>query len=221
MSHRGGVRLAGAPVVYTCDMPLTLSELSAQPHLVTYMITIPSLEPMCIRPLAHQDAGALGIFLASLSPQTRRFSLFPSYDHATAQMLCDAINRYDKLRFVVELTASHEIIGLLEFSFGLPDGDITRYRAYRVPLDVLTDCRFGPTLADAYQGQGLGSSVFPTMVDVARNFGKRRIILWGGVLADNARAIRFYEKQGFRTVGSFLHEDGELTLDMLLELQDN
>lgn len=202
-------------------MPLTLSELFAKPHLATYGVKLPAIGQVCIRPLAHQDAAALGIFLGSLSPQTRYFSLFPSYDLATGQMLCDAINRYDKLRFVVELPASQEIIGLLEFSFGLPDGDITRYRAYGVQLDALTDCRFGPTLADAYQSQGLGSSVFPMMVDVARNFGKQRIILWGGVLADNPRAIRFYEKQGFHTVGSFVHEDGALTLDMLLALKDD
>ncbi|MEU2180061.1 GNAT family N-acetyltransferase [Streptomyces thermolilacinus] len=53
---------------------------------------------------------------------------------------------------------------------------------------------------------------------MARRFGRNRIILWGGVLADNQRAIRFYEKQGFRTVGSFTGADGAESLDMMLDL---
>jgi GNAT superfamily N-acetyltransferase len=116
------------------------------------------------------------------------------------------------------LPDSGEIIGLFEFSFDLPEGDLHRYASHGVPLDADTDCRFGPTIADDYQNRRLGSRVFPHMVEVARNFGKQRMILWGGVLADNARAIRFYEKQGFEPVGIFEAEDGELLLDMLLAL---
>jgi ribosomal protein S18 acetylase RimI-like enzyme len=56
------------------------------------------------------------------------------------------------------------------------------------------------------------------MVDIAKRFGKKRIILWGGVLSDNARAIRFYEKHGFFRVGSFASQDGEQCLDMMLRL---
>ncbi|CAL9335949.1 hypothetical protein SUDANB176_00165 [Streptomyces sp. enrichment culture] len=57
-----------------------------------------------------------------------------------------------------------------------------------------------------------GTQVFPLIADVARRFGKKRIILWGGVPTDNPRAIRYYEKQGFRTVGSFTGADGTQAL---------
>ncbi|MFE9363057.1 hypothetical protein ACFYNN_09525 [Streptomyces sp. NPDC006978] len=45
-----------------------------------------------------------------------------------------------------------------------------------------------------------------------------RIILWGGVRADNPRAIRYYEKNGFQRVGRFTEADGTLSPDMMLAL---
>lgn len=195
---------------------LTLEEVFQHPERATYWIDGHDAGRILLRPLQHDDVDALGAFLHGMSPVTRRFSFFASYDRAMAQALCDAINRYDKLRFVAELPDSKEIIGLFEFSFDLPEGDLHRYALHGVPLDADTDCRFGPAIADAYQNRRLGSGVFPFMVEVARNFGKQRMILWGGVLADNARAIRFYEKQGFEPVGIFEAADGLLTLDMLL-----
>lgn len=79
-------------------------------------------------------------------------------------------------------------------------------------------CRFGPTLADGYQGRGVGTLVFPLVADVARLRGRTRIILRGGVRADNPRAIRYHEKNGFQLVGSFSTADGSLSLDMMLDL---
>lgn len=61
----------------------------------------------------------------------------------------------------------------------------------------------------------MGTLAFPLVADVARRLGRTRIILWGGVLADNARAIRYYEKNGFRPVGSFAAADGMPSLDMM------
>jgi diamine N-acetyltransferase len=199
-------------------MTLSLSEVFIYPHLVTYALNLPEVGTAWLRPLQLDDVDQLTIFLSRLSPETRRFSLFPSYDRRGAQELCEAINRYDKLRFVVELPSVAAIIGLFEFSFGIPEGDLQRFALYGLHLDENSDCRFGPTLADAYQDKRIGSIVFPHVVDVAQKFGKERMILWGGVLRDNARAIRFYEKQGFRQTGTFVSHDGQQTCDMILDL---
>ncbi|WUX91447.1 GNAT family N-acetyltransferase [Streptomyces sp. NBC_01423] len=144
-------------------------------------------------------------------------SPFDGYGLAAATELCDAIARYDKLRLVVEDVVSDRIVGLVEFSFDLVAGDIARYREAGIGLGA-TDCRFGVTLADDHQGRGVGSRVFPLVADVARRFGRKRVILFGGVLAENARAIRYYEKNGFRAVGSFTGGDGVRSLDMVLDL---
>jgi GNAT superfamily N-acetyltransferase len=196
----------------------SLANVAANPHLLTETCIAANGETLVIRPLEPADVDTLTQFLKQLSPQTRRFSTFDGYDRAAAQEFCDAIARYDKLRFVIQLEASQRIVGLLEFSFFITDADGLRYTAYGISLNPETDCRFGPTLADDYQDRGVGTLVLPFVASVARRFGKQRIILWGGVLADNPRAVRYYVKNGFRRMGAFSNLNGVESLDMLLDL---
>ena len=76
----------------------------------------------------------------------------------------------------------------------------------------------GPCIADDYQKKGVGSVLFPHIVDIARKFNKERIILWGGVFEDNKKAITFYSKNGFKKVGSFKGTKDASTLDMMREV---
>lgn len=197
---------------------LTLAQIAEHPQLLTQTIMTAEGETLILRPLAADDVDKTGQFLSGLSTQTRHFSTFSGYDTAAAQALCESIARYDKLRFVIEAPAAGRIIGMLEFSMDITPADQARYTAYGVPLDPVTDCRFGPTLADDYQNKGIGSRVFPFIMAVARRFGQQRIILWGGVLADNQRAIRYYEKVGFRALGRFTTVDQLDAIDMILNL---
>ncbi|WP_151770954.1 GNAT family N-acetyltransferase [Streptomyces abyssomicinicus] len=99
--------------------------------------------------------------------------------------------------------------------------DLARYEDAGIRLTGTTDCRFGLTLADDYQDRGVGTLVLPLVTEVARLLGRTRIILWGGVRAANARAIRYYEKNGFRPVGPFPEADRSLSLDMMLDLDQH
>jgi GNAT superfamily N-acetyltransferase len=80
-------------------------------------------------------------------------------------------------------------------------------------------CRFGPCLADRVQGIGLAAVLMNYMKTIARDCGKKRMILWGSVYPENEKAIRFYERQGFVSVGTFSDEyDGvREKLDMYME----
>ncbi|WP_149263766.1 GNAT family N-acetyltransferase [Actinomadura sp. K4S16] len=198
---------------------LTLARIAEDPGTLTHRLESRDGARLVFRPLAPGDAQGLADFLAGLSPESRRFSTFDGYDLAAARELCAAIARYDKLRLVLEEEPSARIVGLLEFSLALPPGDVERYRRAGIRLDETTDCRFGPTLADDHQGKGLATQVFPLVRQVARRLRKRRIILWGGVLADNPRAIRYYEKNGFHRVGTFTGPDAQTSLDMILNLE--
>jgi diamine N-acetyltransferase len=195
---------------------LTLSDVAENPTILTTPLDLPSGESTILRPLKPDDSHKLAHFLHHLSAETRRFSDYVSDDQATAQELCDAINRYDKLRFVLE--TEEAIVGLLEFSFAITEGDINRFANYDIDLRAETDCRFGLCLADHYQSKGVGSLVLPLMADVARKFGKKRMILWGGVLTENLRAIRYYQKNGFELLGTFKNQDQRDCLDMILIL---
>ncbi len=201
---------------------LTLGSVALEPELITTVVQLPDGESALFRPLMPEDDVRLALFLNDLSPLTRRFSTFSGYDLTVAREMCAAINRYDKLRLVVQHPAepSGRLIALLEFSFAITASDQQRFRAYGINLDARTDCRFGPTIADNYQNQGLGSLLFPYIVDIARRFGQTRVILWGGVFASNRRAIRYYTKNGFRKLGVFTDADGVECYDMMLELKD-
>ncbi|MGW4379070.1 GNAT family N-acetyltransferase [Kitasatospora sp. NPDC004531] len=199
---------------------LTLTAIADRPHRLTRRLTTRDGRAFVFRPLDHSDAARLADFLGALSAGTRRFSTFDGYDLPHAQELCDAIARYDKLRLVLEDAASRRIAGLLEFSLALVPSDLARYRAAGLRLAEGADCRFGLTLADDCQNRGLGTLVLPLVLDVARQLGRSRIILWGGVRADNHRAVRYYEKNGFRRVGESAEPDGSRSLDMMLDLSE-
>lgn len=196
---------------------LTLTEIAEDPLILTRRLVLKDGSAVEFRPLVHVDAERLARFLEGLSAESRRFSTHDGYGLAAAGRLCDAIARFDKLRLVLEDVPSGRIVGLIEFSLDLHPADIERYGGAGIRL-AATDCRFGPTLADDFQGKGVGTQVFPLIADTARRLGRKRIILWGGVLADNPRAIRYYEKNGFRPVGSFAGADGARSLDMILDL---
>lgn len=202
-------------------MTLTLSDVATQPKLATYTLTLSSGEEVVLRPLEPSDFNELTTFLQGLSSKTRTLSKFDSYDTATAKEFCDAINKYDKLRFVIEPVSnpatSGRIVGLLELSLSMTANDMERFNKAGYQLNSELDCRFGPTLSDDYQNRGLGSKAFPLIRKVAQQFGKKRMILWGGVRKDNVRAIHFYEKHGFKCAGEFI-KNASNNLDMILEL---
>ncbi len=199
-------------------LPLTLADVAAHPGDFYRDVIFPTAEVLTFRPLLSHDDARLAEFLAGLSPQTRALATFPGYDLATAQEICTSIARYDKLRLVA--TAAERIVALFELSFDLTSDDIARYQSYGIPLDTATDCRFGPTIADDYQNRGLGSLLLPCVMDIARRFGQRRMILWGGVMADNHRAIHYYQKHGFVMVGKF-HKNADIECcDMIGAIED-
>lgn len=199
------------------DKKLTLQDFEQNSKQYTWEVQTQSGENITFRPLLHSDLDRLTSFLENLSTDTRRLSTFDSYDKVTARELCDAISKYDKLRFVLE-SQNKEVIGLIEFTLDIPQNVSDKYTTYGLTLDTEYTCRFGPTLADKYQDQGLGSLIFPYVVKIAKLLGRKHIILYGGVFADNTRAIKYYEKHGFRIAGKYNNGDGVENLDMILDL---
>jgi diamine N-acetyltransferase len=202
----------------TKSQHLTLEAVAAEPGMITSTFVLLSGERVIFRPLLPADVDRLTHFLENLSPQTRRFWSHPSYDRVTAQTLCDAIGRYDKLRLVA-VSEDERIIALFEFSMDLVESDIERFRGYGIELHNETDCRFGPCVADDYQGTGLGRILFPPTVEIARRFGQQRILLWGGVFVENERAIRYYERLRFQRIGEFIKDAGPC-YDMIYRIRE-
>lgn len=168
-----------------------------------------------IRELTANDINPLSVFLESLSTRTKDF--YDEYNDNSAKEIVDAIGKYDKLRYVIE--ADEGIIGIVEFSMDFTEGDINRYSGYGIEINKIEDCRFGICLRDDMQGRGVGDIVFEKVREILQSLGKKRVILWGGVLKINTNAIKYYSNNGFRLVGEFNNEDGESCLDMICEIK--
>jgi len=196
---------------------LTLAKIAANSQILTFLLRSKNYEELTLRPLRFNDSQSLSNFLGGLSVETRRFYTLNGYDIHTAKEFCNSIGKYDKLRFIVE-SKDQKIIGLFEFSFDLTEDDKKRFSKYGYTLNQGSDCRFGPCLLDNYQNQGLGTVILPFIIKIAKDFGQKRIILWGGVLANNTRAIRYYQKNNFKVVGDFINSNNIACLDMILDI---
>ncbi|MFF5225991.1 GNAT family N-acetyltransferase [Dactylosporangium sp. NPDC000521] len=190
---------------------LTPAELARDPSPLTRRVTVDGVE-VVVRALRPDEGDALTAFVAGLSGTSRRFWHGDTDDAAAAGDWIEAIGRYDKLRLVAE--HGGHLAGVADLSFSLPDGyEITRYASYGHPLDPARTVRFGPCVADAWQGRGLAAALLPPAWDAARLFGRDRVVLFGGVHAANQRARRFYRRHGFVEVGAF-----DDCVDMVLRL---
>ncbi len=72
-------------------------------------------------------------------------------------------------------------------------------------------------ILEEHLGSGLGKKLLDTAIDFAKQNGKK--YLWLGVWEHNARAIRFYEKNGLRKFGSHPFPFGdEVQTDYLMRI---
>ena len=200
---------------------LKLEQIAEMPSRVTQHLNIMRAnkeEQILFRPLAPHDSSALLQFFDSLSETTRRFATYPSYDLECAQQFCDDIGQEDVFRMVA-INSDKKTIAVFELSFTLDDSDIERYEGHNIELSHTGDVQFAPCVNDEYQNYHVGTQLLELSTALAKRLGKKRMILWGGVLTDNKQAIRFYEKNHFHMFQkTFIAEDGYECYDGILQL---
>jgi GNAT superfamily N-acetyltransferase len=199
--------------------PCSPESVERDPASLTFSISTPV--DGLLTPLAPQDEDRLAEFFDELSPRTRHFYSVPDVGRELAHAHCATIGRYDKLRLVLRLSSGGPIIGLIEFSLDLTSADVSRYEAHGAALCPETDCRWGLCVSDHWQSRGVGTALISPSAEVARRCGRSRIILWGGVVADNAAAVAYYRSVGFVEVGRFVNNDGVACIDMTRWVNDN
>ncbi len=195
-----------------------LAALAVDPAPLARRFTVADTA-FAFRALQAEDAAALTSFLAGLSDTSRRF-WHGHADHAgEAAGWIEAIGRYDKLRLVVHHPdRADRLDAVVDLSFSLPaDAEPERYASYGIVLDPTRTVRFGPCVADAWHGRGLAGALVPPTWEAVRLLGRDRVVLFGGVHADNHRARRFYRRCGFTEAGTFTTSAGP-SLDMVLDL---
>lgn len=185
------------------------------------MATLSSGESVHFRPLAKTDGVLLADYLQGLSPETQAKYHPHDFTAEVAHQLVAQVGDDLSLRLVGVSGAGDipRIIAYFIVHRAISEADQKRYAGYGVALQPDTDCQFAPSVADAYQGTGLGSRLMPLCQEIVRGQGFRRMLLWGGVYISNRQAIRFYAKNGFQVVGRFTPGGGkEDRYDMLASL---
>lgn len=195
------------------------TDMDVNPALVIKPIPLASGEPALLRPLQRRDARVLGQYFINLSEATRRVYGPHAFDQETADQICAELDSGQALRLLATLGSgeAEQIIGYFILVFGVHEGDRLRYERLGIALDGEGDCTLAPSVADAYQSAGLGSVMMQHLCHIARDCGRQRMVMWGGVRQDNPRAVHFYRKFGFEEKGAF-YAGGVDNYDMIAQL---
>jgi GNAT superfamily N-acetyltransferase len=167
-----------------------------------------------MRRLGNSDFENLFLYLQNLGPETqKRFGPHP-FDKQSIMDLYEHDGPYSAYLAIDIGTA--EIVAYSILKSGYPEHDSPRLQSYGLILNSNTDCTFAPSVADNWQSSGIGSALFEFILSDLKSRGFKRIILWGGVQADNSKAVNFYRKYGFIELGQF--EYNGLNYDMILSI---
>ena len=99
---------------------------------------------------------------------------------------------------------------------GILEHDRHRLQSYQLNLNDATFCTCAPSVADLWQGKGIGTALFHFILkDLIRSTIKS-VVLWGGVQKENHTAVSYYLSNNFRILGEFEHHG--INYDMILEI---
>jgi GNAT superfamily N-acetyltransferase len=204
------------------DKPVSIAEIQADSRCIAASIQAASGLSMTFRPLEPLDNRILGQYFLGLSEKTKGLYGPHPFDQATADQLCANINYADTIRMIATIPgdSQEQVIAYFILMLGVSEHEIQRYAEASIAIDPQVDCLIAPSVADIYQDQGLGSPLMRHMFQVARRVGRKHMLLMGGVYVHNERAVHYYQKMGFKTVGAFVASwaAGHPSYDMYLDL---
>jgi RimJ/RimL family protein N-acetyltransferase len=144
------------------------------------------------RPEQTTDTEMLWQMFSTLSERSLRF-LVNRFPRERIEHWTSSIN-YERalpILAIVEEAGSPRVVGVASLEFH--DTLAERHKA-----------EFGITVHDSYQNRGLGTALTQHMLAIARKKRLRKVTL--NVLVGNKRAIRMYEKCGFKIEAKLLKE---------------
>ena len=167
-----------------------------------------------VRLLTAEDFPMVLSYLQAFDAQTARFfAPHPSDLRSIQAFYEDPLHR----GWCAVDEASGSLAGYAILRLDITMHDRQRMAGYVFRLDSRIDASFAPSVAKAARGTGLAAALWSHVLRNAREHGRRRIFLWGGVKAENQRAIRFYERLGFIRIGEFQHEGGNIDMVYLVD----
>ncbi|GAB5380165.1 MAG: hypothetical protein Alis3KO_24740 [Aliiglaciecola sp.] len=172
-----------------------------------------------IRRLTNVDGLALADYFLQMSNQTKQYFGPHPLDADYAQKLClpDQIaNDTDVRLVIVNQEEPSKIFGYFIVQVDVSENELCRYEEYGLPLAESKVVSYAPSMAEAMIGKGLGSQVFEIICKELIRLHYSTVVLMGGVQKRNTLAVHYYQKFGFKHVGSYYTEVENL--DMILQL---
>ncbi|MFO8075118.1 MAG: GNAT family N-acetyltransferase [Actinomycetota bacterium] len=147
-----------------------------------------------VRPIRPDDKERLRVGLAKLSPQSRYLRF-----HTPVVELTD-----EQLRYLTEVDFKDHVawVAIDPYAIDEPGMGVARY----VRLDEETVAEAAITVADAYQGRGVGSLLLGILARSARENGIETFRSY--VLSENIPMLRIFERLGASIIGP--EEDASL-----------
>jgi diamine N-acetyltransferase len=199
---------------------ISIEEIIEDPYRIAALIHMQSGLDVMFRPLAAQDNQILGRYFLGLSEDTKkRYGPHP-FTQEMADQLCTSIDMANTIRMIgtIRDNGQEQVIAYFILLLDVPADELNRYTAVGITLDPYTGCLIAPSVADEYQNHHLGTPLMQHIVQTARRLGRKQLILMGGVFVTNERAVHFYEKNGFHSVGSWANNEGVVSYDMYQDL---
>lgn len=170
-------------------------------------------KPVELRRFTAQDLGHLLTYLQQLGPGTAK--RFQPHSYQEKQVVEFYSNPEHEAWISVDM-ATQKIIAYTVLKKGYLHHDYPRLQQYGVDISYDHCYTIAPSVTDEWQSTGVGQLLFDFILSEIKTRDAKQIILWGGVQTDNIKAVRFYEKNGFRSLGHFQYNG--LNEDMLLPL---
>ena len=165
--------------------------LRTQPQWTTE-VNLKDGSQVLLRPETSSDLEMVWGMYSTLSNESRR-SLPSDYTRETIDKWFKYLN-YDyslPIVAIVEEKSRQRIVGTATLQF------------FQQPINT-HKAEFAIVIHDDYQNRGLGTLLTKHMINIALGKGLKKVFLV--VLAENQRAIRLYEKLGFKIEGKLLRE---------------
>jgi RimJ/RimL family protein N-acetyltransferase len=141
---------------------------------------------LVVRPMRRSDGGALAAAVESLSAETRR-RRFLTPKPGLSRREVAALTDLDGHARVALVALDPDTLAWVA---------VARYAAF--PADPRT-ADVALTVADAWQGRGVGTALFGMLVERARHEGMGRLV--ATTLAGNRPALRLLQRHGFAVAG--------------------
>jgi ribosomal protein S18 acetylase RimI-like enzyme len=178
------------------------------------LITTKNNKQVLLRRLTFGDFDQLIEYFRGLGTDTlKRFGPH-QFDKQT---IMDLYNNEEKnISFIAVNQFNQNIIAYAILRKGYLEHDRVRLESYGIQVNKYSDCTFAPSVADEWQSMGIGNSLLQYILSELKLTEIKRVILWGGVQCDNSKAVNFYQKNGFKTLGEF--EYNGRNYDMILDI---